>query len=131
MEYFLVRIFPHSDRIRRGISYFPAFGLNAESYVFSLNEGKYGPENTPYLDTFHALKVLLSPEKTPDKVKTPNSKFWTPKRIWMFMTYFYWKTKYRWNYSNFIQNCVGKKVILLKKNCNLNKIIPTYHYHKQ
>ena len=27
--------------------YFPAFGLNTERY--------YGPENTPYLDTFHAV----------------------------------------------------------------------------
>ena len=23
--------------------------------VFSLNAGKYGPEKTPYLDTFHAV----------------------------------------------------------------------------
>ena len=40
--------------------YFPAFGLNAERYevslVFSPNAGKYGPEKTPYLDTFHAVK---------------------------------------------------------------------------
>ena len=34
--------------------YFPAFGLNTES-VFSLNAGVYGPEKTPYLDTFHAM----------------------------------------------------------------------------
>ena len=30
--------------------YFPAFGLNT---------GKYGPEITPYLDTFHAVPVSL------------------------------------------------------------------------
>ena len=36
-EFFLVRIFPHSDS------------------VFSPNVGKYRPEKTPYLDTFHAL----------------------------------------------------------------------------
>ena len=29
--------------------YFPVFGLNT---------GKYGPEITPYLDTFHAVKVV-------------------------------------------------------------------------
>ena len=29
--------------------YFPVFGLNT---------GKYGPEKTPYLDTFHAVYVL-------------------------------------------------------------------------
>ena len=28
------------------VSYFPVFGLNT---------GKYGPEQTPYLDTFHAV----------------------------------------------------------------------------
>ena len=43
--------------------YFPAFGLNTERYfvclsVFSLNAGKYGPEVTPFLDTFHAVFIL-------------------------------------------------------------------------
>ena len=42
--------------------YFLVFGLNTEIYsiisIFSPNTGKYGPEKTPYLDTFHA--VLLS-----------------------------------------------------------------------
>ena len=40
-EFFLVRIFLHSDWIWR---------------VFRPNVGKYGPEKTPYLDTFHAVK---------------------------------------------------------------------------
>ena len=39
--------------------YFPKFRLNTETYgvspVFSPNTGKYGPEKTPYLDTFHAV----------------------------------------------------------------------------
>ena len=38
--------------------YFSVFGLNAEIYrisVFSPNTGKYGPEKTPYLDTFHVV----------------------------------------------------------------------------
>ena len=38
--------------------YFPVFGLNTEIYrvisVFNPNAGKYGPEITPYLDTFNA-----------------------------------------------------------------------------
>ena len=38
---------------------FPVFGLNTEIYVFSPNTGKYGPEITPYLDTFHAMKAML------------------------------------------------------------------------
>ena len=29
--------------------YFPSFGLNT---------GRYGPEKTPYLDTFHAVTIL-------------------------------------------------------------------------
>ena len=29
------------------------------SSVFSPNTGKYGPEKTPYLDTFHAVKVIM------------------------------------------------------------------------
>ena len=38
--------------------YFPAFGLSTKKYcvsVFSPNAGKYGPEKTPHLDTFHAV----------------------------------------------------------------------------
>ena len=37
--------------------YFPVFGLNTGIFVFSPNAGKYGPENTPYLDTFHAVRL--------------------------------------------------------------------------
>ena len=46
-EVFLVRIFLHSNWIR-STSYF---------FVFSLNAEKYGPEKTPYLDTFHVVFV--------------------------------------------------------------------------
>ena len=46
----LVCIFPHSDWIRRDTPYLS---------VFSPNAGKYGPEKTPYLDTFHAVHALL------------------------------------------------------------------------
>ena len=36
--------------------YFPALGLNTERYeVFTPNAEKYGPETTPYLDTFHVV----------------------------------------------------------------------------
>ena len=48
-EFFLVRIFPHSDWIRRDSSYLS---------VFSPNVRKYGPEKTPYLDAFHAVLSL-------------------------------------------------------------------------
>ena len=37
--------------------YFPVFGLNPVYLsVFSPNAGKYGPEKTPYLNNFHAVK---------------------------------------------------------------------------
>ena len=42
--------------------YFPAYGLKTE-YLSELipNARKYGPEKTPYLDTFHAvMKKVLS-----------------------------------------------------------------------
>ena len=45
-EYFLVCIFLHSDWIRRDTKYLS---------VFSPNARKYGPENTPYLNTFHTV----------------------------------------------------------------------------
>ena len=34
------------------------YGVSSGSYfpVFSPNKGKYGPEKSPYLDTFHAVK---------------------------------------------------------------------------
>ena len=28
--------------------------------VFGLNTGKYGPEKTPYLDTFHAVLFIIT-----------------------------------------------------------------------
>ena len=33
--------------------YFPAFGLNTDQ-----NVEKYGPEKTPYLDTFHTVEEI-------------------------------------------------------------------------
>ena len=53
-EFFLVCIFPHSDWIWRGTEYLS---------VFSPNAGKYGPEKTPYLDTFHAVYDLTNNRK--------------------------------------------------------------------
>ena len=37
----------------------PKYGVISGPYfpVFGLNTGKYGPEITPYLDTFHAVIV--------------------------------------------------------------------------
>ena len=49
-EFFLVRIFLHSDWIQRDT---PCFS------VFSSNAGKYEPEKTPYLDTFLTVKVQV------------------------------------------------------------------------
>ena len=33
---------------------FPVFGRSKSPYI----SGKYGPEKTPYLDTFHTVQVL-------------------------------------------------------------------------
>ena len=48
-ELFLIRIFLYSDWIRRFTSIYSAV---------STITGKYGPEITPYLDTFHAVITL-------------------------------------------------------------------------
>ena len=44
--------------------YFPVFGLNTEIYgvnsVSSRNTRKFGPENTPYLDAFHAVFKIVT-----------------------------------------------------------------------
>ena len=50
-ELFLVRIFPHSDRIRRETPYLS---------ILNANVGKYGPEKAPYLDTFRAVFWIIS-----------------------------------------------------------------------
>ena len=44
--FFLVHIFPDLDSTRRDTEYLS---------VFSPNTGKYEPEKTPYLNTFHAV----------------------------------------------------------------------------
>ena len=48
MEFFLVRIFLYLDGIRRDTEYFS---------IFSPNVRKYGPEKTPYFDTFHTVMI--------------------------------------------------------------------------
>ena len=54
-KFFVVRIFPHLDCphldcTRRDTPYLS---------VFSPNAGKYGPEKSPYLDTFHTVVMSL------------------------------------------------------------------------
>ena len=49
MEFLLVRIFLYWDRIGRDTEYLS---------VFSPNTGNYGPEVTPYLDTFHEVDII-------------------------------------------------------------------------
>ena len=36
------------------------FSSKFSTSIFSPNTGKYGPEKTPYLDTFHAVDFLLN-----------------------------------------------------------------------
>ena len=49
-EFFLVRIFPHSDWIGEDTPYLSVFNPNA---------GKYWPEKAPYLNTFHTVRLQL------------------------------------------------------------------------
>ena len=50
-EFFLVRIFPHSDWIRRDTSYLS---------VSSPNARKYRPGKTSYVNTFHTVQKLIT-----------------------------------------------------------------------
>ena len=42
--------------------YFPELGMHTEIYSINLRIqpelGKYGPEKTPYLDTFHSVTII-------------------------------------------------------------------------
>ena len=49
-EKFLVRIFLYLDLVQTDTPYLS---------VFSPNTGKYGPEITRYLDTFHAVRLIF------------------------------------------------------------------------
>ena len=46
----MVRIFPHLDWVRRDTEHLS---------VSSPNTGKYGPEKTPYLDTFQVAIINI------------------------------------------------------------------------
>ena len=71
MEFFLVRVFRHSDWIRRDTKYLS---------VFSPNAGKYGPEKTPYLDTFTQwIDSIFSPQDQEFSVLILRS-LWLPMR---------------------------------------------------
>ena len=72
MEFFLVRIFPHSDWIRRDMKYLS---------VFSPNAGKYRPEKTPYLDTFRTVLIHCFLEMVRNWKKPKNLDYRTNKLI--------------------------------------------------
>ena len=75
-EFLLVRIFPHLDWIRR----------NTECLsVFSPIAGKYGPEKTPYLDSFHALYALLVLKSYVSKMLPPLFSFFLKVDIFLFL----------------------------------------------
>ena len=38
--------------------------------VFGINTGKYGPEITPYLDTFHAVEIFFELYHVTENLKT-------------------------------------------------------------
>ena len=64
-EFFLVRIFPPSDWIRRDTEYLS---------VFSLNAGKYGPAKSPHLGTFHPF--IFSTEVQSETSQKSDKTFW-------------------------------------------------------
>ena len=71
-------------------SVFSAFGLNRRDTpylsVFNLNAGKYGPEKTPYLDTFHAVHASILRHVLRNK----NNRYHV--FMWMLTSFFFWET---------------------------------------
>ena len=59
-EFFLVRISPHSDWIRRDTRYLS---------LFSPNSGKYEPEKTLHLGTFHAVQAFCGDQGEWDGIR--------------------------------------------------------------
>ena len=55
--------------------------LNTEFFLvriflfFSPNKGNYGPEKTPYLDTFHAVLTFLPVTIFPQKIQFESGNF--------------------------------------------------------
>ena len=60
--------------------YFPALGLNTEIYLEN-----YGPEKTPYLDTFHTVKQIWNPT-----YPCPNKKLTRLKNYWKSLSRLTW-----------------------------------------
>ena len=104
---FLVHIFPHSDCIRRDTSYLSVFNPNA---------GKYGPEKTPYLNTFHAVQKIQNESKL-TKCFTDCGLSWnlihiTTSQLWMsalwhqrmFLTFYIYITRRKLD-KDFFREC--------------------------
>ena len=73
-EFFLACIFPYSDWVQ---------GFTKQICIFSSNVGKYGPEETPYLDTFHIAYSLKNPVKIAIKKSEHHPSInWVLKKQW-------------------------------------------------
>ena len=62
-------------------SYFPAFRMNTERYEIS-NEGKYGPEKAPYLDTFHTVSSSVLMKSFTEKPETKEESLLANSSSW-------------------------------------------------
>ena len=84
--------------------YFPVFGVNTEIY---------GPEKTPYFDTFHAVSelilVIVNGQKQPPQVcnfikKETLAQVFSGEFCEIFKNTFFtehlWRTASEWNYQN-------------------------------
>ena len=58
---YLLRVTEYSEKIKK-VQIRSFTGLYF--YVFGMNAGKYRPEKTPHLDTFHEVQTLYFSENT-------------------------------------------------------------------
>ena len=102
------------------------YGAFSDPYfpVFSPNTGKYGPEKTPYLDTFHTLFVFYLFKKEGDNVRA----VLTRKLLWHHCIdiilglepYFFMHSCYLkklWHYLTDVSSYIIQNVLCLK-HCN-------------
>ena len=105
-EFLPVRIFPYSDWVQ---------GFTKQICIFSSNAGKYGPEKTPYLDTFHIVYSLKNPVKIAiKKFEHHPSINWVLKKILLTMKAFISYQLSCRAFSKKLLTLITKKLELLK-----------------
>ena len=86
-------------------------------FVFSPNAGKYGPEKTPFMDTFHIVTIFIN--ASPIKIKS-----WM--NVWHFAALLYVEICSCLVFG--FSGCIQKKLKSCKKNVLIKLMFSFYRY---